>query len=196
MQTLHAEAGANPQTQFLAKYDLILDKVQQVNPVQYARTRNFIDGAVTHLSPYISRGVISVKFLQEAVLSKGYKSYEIQKFLQELAWREYYQRIWQAKDDLIWQDLKQPQPDVRHHQMIAALENCATGITAIDEKIKKLYETGDLHNHVRMYVAAIACNIAKAHWLQPSKWLYYHLVDGDIASNNCSWQWVAGAFAS
>ncbi len=196
MQTLHAEAGANPQTQFPAKYDLILEKVKQVNPVQYARTRNFIDGAVTHLSPYISRGVISVKFLQEAVLSKGYKSYEIQKFLQELAWREYYQRIWQAKGDLIWQDLKQQQPDVQHHEMIAALENCATGITAIDEQIKNFYETGYLHNHVRMYVAAIACNIAKAHWLQPSKWLYYHLLDGDIASNNCSWQWVAGAFAS
>lgn len=45
-------------------------------------------------------------------------------------------------------------------------------------------------------MASIACNIAKARWLQPSKWLYYHLLDGDIASNNCSWQWVAGAFAS
>jgi deoxyribodipyrimidine photo-lyase len=46
-----------------------------------------------------------------------------------------------------------------------------------------------------MYLAAIACNIAKAHWLQPSKWMYYHLLDGDIASNNCSWQWVSGAFS-
>jgi deoxyribodipyrimidine photo-lyase len=53
-----------------------------------------------------------------------------------------------------------------------------------------------MHNHTRMYLAAIACNIAKAYWLQPSKWLYYHLFDGDIASNNCSWQWVAGAFGS
>ena len=38
--------------------------------------------------------------------------------------------------------------------------------------------------------------MAKAHWLQPSKWMYDHLLDGDIASNNCSWQWVAAAFAS
>lgn len=196
MQTLYAETDTNPQMRFPTKHELILERVQLVNPVQYARTRNFIDGAVTHLSPYISRGVVSVKLLQEAVLSKGYKSYEIQKFLQELAWREYYQRIWQAEGDLIWQDLKHPQPDVRHREMPAALENCATGITAIDEQIKNLYETGYMHNHVRMYVAAIACNIAKAYWLQPSRWLYYHLLDGDMASNNCSWQWVAGAFAS
>jgi deoxyribodipyrimidine photo-lyase len=47
-----------------------------------------------------------------------------------------------------------------------------------------------------MYLAAIACNIGKAHWKMPAKWLYYHLLDGDIASNNCSWQWVAGSFSS
>ena len=47
-----------------------------------------------------------------------------------------------------------------------------------------------------MYLASITCNMAKSHWLVPSKWMYYHLLDGDIASNNCSWQWVSGAFSS
>lgn len=69
--------------------------MDNVNPVQYAKTRNFIDGAVTYLSPYISRGVISVKQVMETVFQKGYKSYQIEKFLQELAWREYFQRVWQ-----------------------------------------------------------------------------------------------------
>ena len=196
MQTLFGDLDETLQTEFATDYDLILEKVQRINPVQYTKTRNFINGAVTYLSPYISRGVISVKQVQETVLKKGYKPYQIEKFLQELAWREYYQRVWQAKTDLIWQDLKQPQPDTLHHQMIAAIENAATGINTIDEQIKNLYATGYMHNHTRMYVASIACNIGKAHWLQPSKWLYYHLLDGDIASNNCSWQWVSGAFAS
>jgi deoxyribodipyrimidine photo-lyase len=196
MQTLFDNLNETPKPTFETRYDLILEKVQRINPVQYAKTRNYINGAVTYLSPYISRGVISVKQVQDAILNKGYKPYEIEKFLQELAWREYYQRIWQAKGDLIWQDLKQPQPDTLHYQMIAAIQNAATGITTIDEQINDLYTCGYMHNHTRMYVAAIICNIAKAHWLQPSKWLYYHLLDGDIASNNCSWQWVAGAFAS
>ncbi len=52
-----------------------------------------------------------------------------------------------------------------------------------------------MHNHVRMYTASITCNVGKVYWLQPSQWLYYHLMDGDIASNTCSWQWVAASFS-
>jgi deoxyribodipyrimidine photo-lyase len=47
-----------------------------------------------------------------------------------------------------------------------------------------------------MYVASIACNMGKAHWSAPAQWMYYNLLDGDLASNTCSWQWVAGAFSS
>ncbi len=181
---------------FPTEYEEILQRVLNVNPMQYAKTRNFIDGAVTYLSPYISRGVISGKQVMETVLQKGYKSYQIEKFLQELAWREYFQRVWQSVGDDIWKDIKQPQPDLLHHQMISAVDKAATGIEAIDQAIVHLYNSGYMHNHVRMYTASLVCNMAKAHWLQPSQWLYYHLLDGDIASNNCSWQWVAGAFSS
>ena len=181
---------------FTTDYQNVTECIKMINPLQYTKTRNYINGAVTYLSPYISRGVISVKEVQQAVLKKGYKPHQIEKFLQELAWREYYQRVWQVKNDLIWQDLKQPQPDIQHKQMVTALQNAATGITSIDEQIENLYTKGYMHNHTRMYVASMACNIAKAHWQQPAKWLYYHLLDGDIASNNCSWQWVAAAFAS
>jgi deoxyribodipyrimidine photo-lyase len=47
-----------------------------------------------------------------------------------------------------------------------------------------------------MYLAALVCNFGKAHWYNPSKWMYYHLLDGDPASNALSWQWVAGSFSS
>lgn len=196
MSSLFGDLNESPHFEFTTDFDLILEKTAHINPVQYAKTRNYITGAVTRLSPYISRGVINIRQVQEAVMKRGYKPYEIEKFLQELAWREYFQRVWQVKCDLIWEDLKHPQPDVQHHQMVSALHSATTGIAAIDNQIKNLYATGYMHNHIRMYLASIACNIARAHWLQPSKWLYYHLLDGDIASNNCSWQWVAGAFSS
>ena len=181
---------------FTTDYDLIMQRVRLINPLEYAQTRNYLHGAVTYLSPYISRGIISGRQVQSEMLVRGYKYQEIEKLLQELAWREYYQRVWQFKGDLIWEDLKQPQPEVLHTKMVSAIADAKTGISAIDKGIEDLYATGYMHNHLRMYVASIVCNIAKAHWLHPAKWLYYHLLDGDLASNNCSWQWVAGAFSS
>ncbi|MBT8190341.1 MAG: hypothetical protein KJO29_07915 [Bacteroidia bacterium] len=53
-----------------------------------------------------------------------------------------------------------------------------------------------MHNHMRMYLASICCNIARSHWSIPSRWMYAHLLDGDLASNSLSWQWVAGTFSS
>jgi deoxyribodipyrimidine photo-lyase len=196
MQTLFGDTSDIHQPDFSTGYTAIIERIQHINPINYAKTRNFINGAVTYLSPYISRGVISTKQIKDAVLAKGFKPYQIEKFLQELAWREYYQRVWQEKKEMIWEDLKHPQPNVTHHQMPTAVQDAATGIEAIDKQIQNLYSTGYLHNHVRMYVASITCNIGQAHWKLPAEWLYYHLLDGDIASNNCSWQWVAGSFAS
>ena len=193
---LFSETPDDVTVDFPASHQQIIERINHINPIKYSKTRNFINGDVTYLSPYISRGVITVKQVMETVLRKGYKPNQIEKFLQELSWREYYQRVWQHVGDDIWNDIKQPQPDVLHHQMIKAVEYAATGIDVIDEQIKKLCRSGYMHNHVRMYTASLVCNIAKAHWLQPSKWMYYHLLDGDIASNNCSWQWIAAAFAS
>ena len=180
---------------FPTKYTGILERLHSIDPLKYARTRNFVHGDVTYLSPYISRGVISLRQVANHVL-KAYKPYQIEKFLQELAWREYWQRVWQSAGNQLFSDLKQPQPGVQHHKMLAAIETASTGIEAIDRHLHLLYNTGYMHNHVRMYVSAITCNMGKAHWLQPSRWMYYHLLDGDLASNSLSWQWVAGAFSS
>ncbi|NDE09935.1 MAG: deoxyribodipyrimidine photolyase [Chitinophagia bacterium] len=180
---------------FPTDYASILERITTIDPINYAKTRNFLNGQITYLSPYISRGVISVKQILDSILNKGYPIQAAEKLIQELAWREYYQRVWQSKNNLIWEDLKQIQPNFDHRNMLVALDKAQTGIAVIDREINNLYDLGYLHNHIRMYLAAIACNIAKAHWLQPSKWMYYHLLDGDIASNNCSWQWVSGAFS-
>lgn len=181
---------------FPTDYASILDRINQIDPVEYGKTRNFVNGAVTYLSPYISRGVISVKQVQESILERGFSRRAIEKFLQELAWREYFQRVWQAKRDSLFEDIKYPQSNVVHHKMIESIVNATTGIDAIDQSINEFYNTGYLHNHVRMYIASITCNIGRAHWFLPSRWMYAYLLDGDLASNTCSWQWVAGAFAS
>lgn len=181
---------------FPTDYNEILERINTIHPIKYAQSRNFLNGHVTYLSPYISRGVISVKQVMDSIVSKGYPFQAIEKLIQELAWREYFQRVWQDKKEMIWEDLKQTQPNVLHHQMISSILNATTGIDIIDQEIINLSNKGYLHNHIRMYIASIVCNIGNAHWASASKWMYYNLLDGDIASNNCSWQWVAGAFSS
>jgi len=178
---------------FTNKYSEILEQIDQVDPVNYGRTRNFIDGDVSKLSPYVSRGVISTKQVMKRTLDLGFEPGEIKKWLQELAWRDYWQLVWIEKGKEIDSDLRHPQPDVQNHQMPKVIVEANTGIKAIDDAIEKFYETGYLHNHVRMYIAAICCNMGKSHWKVPAQWMYYHLKDGDWASNALSWQWVAGS---
>ena len=181
---------------FPTRYDGILLKIRSIDPVAYGKTRNFIDGAVTGLSPYISRGVISTRMVMEHILDQGHPYYKVEKLIQELAWRDYWQQIWIAKGNLINSDLKQEQQDVYHYEMPKSIVDAKTGIEAIDEAIEQYYEHGYIHNHIRMYIASIACNIGKSHWKTPAKWMYYHLLDGDWASNALSWQWVAGSNAN
>ncbi len=181
---------------FPTDYPEILAQLDHTDPVKYATDRNFIDGHVSYLSPYISRGVISTKQVLESLLVKGFVPEQMEKFIQELAWREYFQRVWQQLEDDIFDDIRRTHTGTRHRLMPSALLNAETGIQAIDKGIAELYKTGYMHNHLRMYTASIACNIGKAYWEMPSKWMYYHLLDGDIASNTCSWQWVAGSFSS
>lgn len=174
-------------------YQQILDQIQGIEPNEYAKTRNFVDGAVTKLSPYISRGVISTRQVLASVIERGFDPFHIEKFIQELAWRDYWQQVWLEKD--INLDLRREQPNVKNQEMPSALIEPSTGIEAIDHAIEAYYQHGYLHNHIRMYIASIACNVAGSHWKVPAQWMYYHLLDGDWASNALSWQWVSGANA-
>lgn len=176
---------------FTTDYQRILEKIDRIDPVKYGQNRNYVDGAVTYLSPYISRGVISTKQVLELLLSKGYQISQMEAFVKELCWRDYFQRVGQHRD--LNQDIKQQQQRVSNHEIPEAIVRATTGISGIDQSIEDLYKTGYMHNHCRMYTASVVCNSAQSHWLAPSKWMYYQLLDGDWASNACSWQWVAGA---
>ncbi len=179
------------QPEFKTDYANIVAQVESINPIAYGQSRNYIDGAVTYLSPFISRGVISTKQVLDSVMKRGYKLYQIESFVKELCWRDYFQRVGQEKNLSL--PIKQAQADVAQAQIPLAVLEAKTGIEGIDQAIKRLYETGYMHNHARMYTASLVCNIAKSDWLMPAKWMYYHLLDGDWASNACSWQWVAAA---
>ncbi|NME71842.1 FAD-binding domain-containing protein [Flammeovirga aprica] len=181
----------NATLEFPTAIEVIKNIVQQYSPENYARSRNYIDGEVSYLSPYISRGVISTKYVVEQLVKNGHSLRQNEKFIQELAWRDYWQQIWMEKD--IDQDLKHPQPKVENHGISSVIYNENTSIDILDSHLRELRMHGYLHNHMRMYIAMLTCNIGKSHWKLPAQWMYYHLLDHDWASNALSWQWVAGA---
>jgi deoxyribodipyrimidine photo-lyase len=168
----------------------VLESISRVDPIAYCKTRNFTHGAVTRLSPYISRGFISGKQVLDSVLARGYDPKSIEKFIQELAWRDYWQQLWIHRKDRV-NTAALANPALRNGIPRAIVE-ANTGILAIDQGIQDFYQTGYLHNHLRMYIASIACNAGQCQWQVPAQWMYYHLLDADWASNALSWQWVAG----
>ncbi len=180
---------------FPVKYNEILALLDQVDVINYGISRNYFNGAVSRLSPYLSRGVITLPQVKKRILER-FTFEESYRFVFELAWREYFQRTWWKYQDEILKDLKNQQEKVDHHQLIKNVVEATTGIKTIDQQVEQLYESGYMHNHARMYIASITCNVGQSHWLAPSQWMYYHLLDGDVASNALSWQWVAGTFSS
>lgn len=174
----------------ITNYDDILKAVKSFDERKYAGTRNFIDGHVSRFSPYISRGCISTRTVFEAIIKKNPKAAR-GKFVQELLWRDYFQRLLQARpnlDEVPVKAIKQR----RKKGMPASVRDAKTGVDGIDQAIATLYETGYMHNHFRMYTAAVCCNIGNFEFQTAGRWLYYHLLDADVGSNFASWQWVSG----
>lgn len=171
-------------------------RLQSIQPARYAATRNALGGAVTRLSPYLAHGALTLPQVRTAAYALAGKRASY-KLVFELAWREYFQRVWWEKNTAIFADIKRPQAPVRERQQVpVAFLEASTGVRAIDASLTALYESGYVHNHARMWTAMVGANLAQVHWKPLADWYYYHLLDGDLASNTLSWQWVAGTFSS
>ena len=72
-------------------------------------------------------------------------------------WRDYWQQIWIAKENEINFDLKNKQLKVSNTSISKSILEANTGIKAIDTAITNFYNNGYLHNHLRMYIASLAC---------------------------------------
>ena len=168
-------------------------RLDAVDPKAYARSRNSIDGAVTRLSPYLTHGIITLPEAYQAINART--PLEPQgKLVFEFGWREYHHHVWAHLGERIQQSLHAGLHDDASYaaQVPEDVRHAATGIPAIDTAVRTLYATGYLHNHARMWLASYLVHIRKVHWHAGASWMIAHLLDGDLASNHLSWQWVAG----
>ncbi len=168
-------------------------RIAAVRPAAYARTRNALDGAVSGLSPYITHGLVSLAEVLAGVAARHELPVQ-HKFVYELGWRAYFRHVWLHRGEGILQSLHDgPLPDAAYaSELPDDLRQGCTGVPAIDEAVRSLHATGKLHNHARMWLASYVVHLRKVHWRCAADWVYGHLLDGDLASNHLSWQWVAG----
>ncbi|MEA5554464.1 FAD-binding domain-containing protein [Anabaena cylindrica UHCC 0172] len=173
--------------------------LHQVNPDAYGKTRNFITGDVTKLSPYIRYGVLSLREIRDYILDNVQNLDEATKLITELGWRDYWQRLYVKLGDGIWQNQEEYKTGYKLVDYAAELPpditKGTTGLVCIDSFSRELRETGYLHNHIRMWLAAYVIHWRHIQWQAGAKWFLQHLLDGDPASNNMSWQWVASTFS-
>ena len=123
----------------------------------------------------------------------------VERFRQELAWREFYADVlWHrpasAREHLkpaigALADAAGPEAD----RLFAAWAEGRTGYPVVDAGMRQLQAVAWMHNRVRMIVASFLVKDLHIDWRRGSRYFLQHLRDGDIASNNHGWQWVAGS---
>jgi deoxyribodipyrimidine photo-lyase len=171
-----------------------LCKLTKVHPVQYGKSRNFLDGKVTHLSPYLRHGCITLK---EAVLATRNNSLTgNEKLLFEFAWRDYWRQIWYAIGNKIYADIEPPKVFLSRKNLPHHLIKGKTGLECIDSFVHDLNTDGYIHNHARMWLASYTIHWLGVDWQLAARWMHDLLIDGDEASNNLSWQWITSTFSS
>lgn len=116
----------------------ILKLLYKIDPVSYANSRNFTNGNVTFLSPYISRGVLSTRDVFDYLKTRGFSWADSEKLIQELAWRDYFQTVWMRLGPAINSDIKSTQFPVRNREVPKAILHAETTIEAVDAGIQKL----------------------------------------------------------
>lgn len=153
--------------------------------------------STSKLSPYLHFGQISPNTAWYAAKHAGFND-NIDTFLCELGWREFsysllyyypnlYKENWQKKFDNF--------PWIKDPIKLKAWQKGQTGIPIIDAGMRELWQTGYMHNRVRMITASFLIKNLLIDWRLGAKWFWDTLFDADLASNSASWQWVAGSGA-
>ncbi len=177
-----------------------LDSFLATGIKNYAKGRDFPAlESVSALSPYLALGLISpnqiYKKAQDHLMQKPEDQKQIDKFLAEVCWREFsYNLLFHFPEIKTqnWQQQFNFYPWEDNPQALKAWQQGKTGFPIVDAGMRQLWQTGYMHNRVRMIVASFLIKDLFIDWRIGEAWFWDTLVDADVASNAASWQWVAG----
>jgi len=172
---------------------------------QTLRDRPDLD-ATSRMSPYLHLGLLSPNQVW-ATLTQARRDVpadarqSIDSYLRELIWREFSYHLLFYFPHTVDQPLREnfrgfPWVDMRQgRHWLEAWQRGRTGYPIVDAGMRQLWETGWMHNRVRMIVASFLTKDLRIHWLEGARWFWDTLVDADLANNTQGWQWSAGCGA-
>ena len=168
----------------------------------YKEGRNFPSQKnVSQLSPHIHLGEISPNQVWYAAKQKEDETgieRDLAHFLSELGWREFSYNLLYHFPTLPRENLQKKFDNFPWQENIDFLDKWKKGLTGypiVDAGMQELWQTGYMHNRVRMIVGSFLVKNLLLHWHEGEKWFWDCLIDADLASNSASWQWVAGSGA-
>jgi deoxyribodipyrimidine photo-lyase len=156
----------------------------------------------SRLSPHLHFGEIGPRQVwarvQARIADGSLQSNQGWAFLRELGWREFSTHLLYHFPSLVDENFN-PKFDAFPWQgdamALSRWQQGRTGYPIIDAGMRELWETGWMHNRVRMIVASFLIKHLLVDWRQGEAWFWDTLVDADLANNAASWQWVAGSGA-
>ncbi len=116
-------------------------------------------------------------------------------FLSELGWREFSYHLLYHFPKINKQNLKEQFNKLDwnvNNELLLKWKKGKTGFPIVDAGMRELWETGYMHNRLRMITASFLVKNLLIHWKEGEKWFWDCLLDADLANNSASWQWVAG----
>ena len=171
-----------------------LKRLNTLDLEAYNRNSNFSNGSVSKLSPYFRHGCLTLKEASDNVCIRF--GAQAEKFVTELARRDYWRRVWYDLGNGIFSDIEDPKVALGDKLMPDFIRQGITGLPCMDGFIRDLTHEGYVHNHARKWFAAYVVHWLKVDWREAADWYENNLLDGDKASNHLSWQWVASLFSS
>ena len=175
-----------------------LDSVRARELRDYARGRDLPAAeTVSRLSPHLQFGELSPNQAWHMALSLP-DTDDRDRFCTELGWREFSHHLlyhWPSLPAENWQPKFNAMPWRDDAALRGAWQAGQTGIPIVDAGMRELWETGYMHNRVRMVVGSFLVKNLLQHWRHGAAWFHDTLVDASLASNSASWQWVAGSGA-
>ena len=164
----------------------------------YGEQRNFpARPGTSRLSPHIHFGEISPATLWHHAVSR--EGAGARQFLSEIAWREHGLNLVDQMPDYAQQNGRKvfdgfpwrsgPDADAD----FAAWTRGRTGYPVVDAGMRELWETGWMHNRVRMITASFLVKHLLIDWRRGERWFWDTLLDADLGANAMNWQYVAGS---